>query len=106
MQDYTALPIYLDEHWWNVIERTTSEVGLLEQLTKHAGNLGLRCPTEPTMATLCVLAASFFRGPEQSDQAKFEKLAVFKPKVKKWLQNLGKPAEYVTQLPVAMDEFK
>ena len=80
MQDYTALPMYLDEHWWNVIDKTTSDVVLLEQLTKHAGNLGLRCPTEPTMATLCILAGSFFRGPEQSDQAKFEKLAVFNQK--------------------------
>ena len=105
MQDYTALPMYLDEHWWNVIEKTSSEVTILEQLTKHAGNLGLRCPTEQTMAMLCVLAGCLFRGAERSDQTKFEKLAIFKPKVKKWLQNLGRPSEYVTHLPLATAEF-
>eukprot|EP00435_Cladocopium_sp_Y103_P060707 s119_g22.t1 len=48
LQDYCNVTFYLDASWWTFLQTTTNELDALEQLTRLAGQLGFRCPSDHT----------------------------------------------------------
>ena len=57
LQDFVELPNYLtDSLWQTLLDRKTSGQEALELVCQHAALLGLRLPSESTMAMLLTLA--------------------------------------------------
>ena len=111
LQDFFELPRYLTLQWWNFLQTTESQLERVEQLTRLCGALGLRCPSERTVAVLVGLSCCIFRAQGLSDAQKYQFLQEYKPKIKKMLSGLPKPVQYLTtlpsdttQLPVALRE--
>ena len=99
LQDFFELPRYLTLQWWNFLQTTESQLERVEQLTRLCGALGLRCPSERTVAVLVGLSCCIFRAQGLSDAQKYQFLQEYKPKIKKMLSGLPKPVQYLTTLP-------
>ena len=99
MQDYVCVPLYLDQSWWNMLQSTSGQVERFERLCQAAIALGMRCPTEASIAALIWLACCAFRKDDMTESEKYTLLKDFKPKLKRWLQGLPQPAAYVEVLP-------
>ena len=99
LQDFFELPRYLTLQWWNFLQTTESQLERVEQLTRLCGALGLRCPSERTVAVLVGLSCCIFRAQGLSDVQKYQFLQEYKPKIKKMLSGLPKPVQYLTTLP-------
>jgi len=56
MQNYTNLHLYLTQAMWDLLLSDEGAESKAHALTDHALNLGLRCPTEPTMQHVVALA--------------------------------------------------
>ena len=57
MQDYRSFPFYLSQEIWDVLaDRKMSQVSRVDRLVRHlVNNLGMRHPTEPSMAVIASL---------------------------------------------------
>ena len=98
LQDFFELPRYLTLQWWNFLQTTESQLERVEQLTRLCGALGLRCPSERTVAVLVGLSCCIFRAQGLSDVQKYQFLQEYKPKIKKMLSGLPKPVYSISQL--------
>eukprot|EP00438_Fugacium_kawagutii_P002996 Skav220936 [mRNA] locus=scaffold3184:321763:323513:- [translate_table: standard] len=90
MQDYTNFPLHLTSQDWRVVgNRNSNVVSRCNCIMNRLWNLGLRCPSEPTMAmvTTCLLLVE----PERfSDGLQMRSsYQGVKDMVKKYLKNLG-----------------
>ena len=103
MQDYVCLPLYLDQSVWNMLQTTSEQGERFERLCRHAIALGMRCPSEYTIAALVWLAACAFRLQDLTDVEKQKMLRDWKPKLKRWLQGLQEPAAYLQVLPAVVE---
>ena len=103
MQDYVCLPLYLDQSVWNMLQTTSEQGERFERLCRHAMALGMRCPSEYTIAALVWLAACAFRLQDLTDVEKQKMLRDWKPKLKRWLQGLQEPAAYLQVLPAVVE---
>ena len=104
MQDWVNFPYYLTEELSNM-SRTSQNVEVrLEALTKHLARLGLRCPTEHTVAAVVWYACFVFRTNDVYEDEKFKALQASKPKVKRWLAGLAAPAVHLEVLPQSVDQ--
>ena len=99
MQDYTAFPRYLPERLWNGLLTTGNQLDRLESLVKFCISLGLRCPSEPTIAGLVWLSTSALRTQDIGETEKLSALRESKPNIRRWLTNLADPAVYLQCLP-------
>ena len=57
MQDYRSFPLYLSQEIWDALaDRKMSQVSRVDRLVRHlVNNLGMRHPTEPSMAVIASL---------------------------------------------------
>jgi len=104
-QDYRALPLYLNQHWFEVLGKASTRTHAVEFLVALAIKLGLRRPTEPTFATLLALV---FCGQEDSflsEDQKWRLLQDYKPQMKKWLRDAPPLARIVEVLPQDVELF-
>jgi hypothetical protein len=102
MQDYVCFPLYLDQQWWNMLQTTSSQAERFERLCRHVLCLGMRCPSEPTVAALVWLACCAFRAQDMTDLEKRSLLKEYKPKLKKWISQVQQPPVYLTVLPAVV----
>ena len=102
MQDYVCFPLYLDQQWWNMLQTTSSQAERFERLCRHVLSLGMRCPSEPTVAALVWLACCAFRAQDMTDAEKRSLLKEYKPKLKKWISQVEQPPVYLTVLPAVV----
>ena len=100
LQDYTALPHYLSQDWWNLLENGKDKVRNLESLCGLAASLGCRNPTEPSYAGLCALSFCV-GGMRLIEEDKLKLLALHKPRMKKVFNNALPLAEVMEALPVS-----
>ena len=98
-QDYRMLPYYMSSDLSDQLKaKQEKENVALQKLCKHAWLLGLRCPSELTLATLlCV--AHYNSVSRMSDKDKYNFLLQKKPLLKKWLQSSPDPTPYLLCLP-------
>ena len=102
MQDYVCFPLYLDQQWWNMLQTKSSQAERFERLCRHVLCLGMRCPSEPTVAALVWLACCAFRSQDMMDGEKRSLLKEYKPKLKKWISQVQQPPVYLTVLPAVV----
>ena len=98
LQDFVELPNYLtDSLWQTLLDRKTSGQEALELVCQHAALLGLRLPSESTMAMLLTLA---YQGQAlaMSGKAKFHLQQKQKPLIRKLLAG-PRPLIWLTPLP-------
>ena len=97
-QDYMNLPSFLPDWLWkNLLDPNEAPEVSLEKLCGYAANLGLRLPTEGTLAMLCTLAYQK-DVLAMSGHAKHRLLEQKKPLIRKWLQG-NRPPVHVGTLP-------
>ena len=70
LQNYVAIPKYLTQPLWDALRSQDASDVKLEKLISHVSNLGLRCPSEGTVAML--LALSFALVQELTDKQKLQ----------------------------------
>ena len=102
LQDFVELPNYLtDSLWQTLLDRKTSGQEALELVCQHAALLGLRLPSESTMAMLLTLA---YQGQAlaMSGKAKFHLQQKQKPLIRKLLAG---PRPLVDDTASRMDRF-
>ena len=104
MQDYSAFPRYLPERIWNGLLTTSKQMDRLESLVRFCSALGMRCPSEPTIAGLVWLSTCGLRMQEISESEKISALRESKPNIKRWLANLPDPALYLQVLPTNVSD--
>ena len=103
LQDYTSLPYYLSQEWWNVLESGREKVRTLESLCHLAASLGLRNPSEPTYAGFCALV--FCSGSKQLlEEEKLKLLALHKARMKKVFNNAVPLASVLDVLPSDVEQ--
>ena len=105
LQDYRALLHLLTEDIWVMLrDEGTTRVAALDSLTHHAARLGLRHPTEGTLAVMMALLWAFRRDQPSAGQ-KLELLHTNRARVKKLLQAYPGPAAYLMVLPHSREEL-
>ena len=98
-QDYRMLPYYMSEKLSEQLKgKQCQENVALQALCKHAWLLGLRCPSELTLAILLCMA-HYNSVSRMSDKDKYNLLLSKKPLMKKWLGGLPDPSPYLLSLP-------
>ena len=98
-QDYRMLPHYMTSDLSEQLKaKQEKENVALQKLCKHAWLLGLRCPSELTLATLLCMA-HYNTVSRMSDKDKYNFLLQKKPLLKKWLGALPDPTPYLLTLP-------
>lgn len=98
-QDYRMLPYYMSEKLSEQLKgKQCQENVALQALCKHAWLLGLRCPSELTLAILLCMA-HYNSVSRMSDKDKYNLLLSKKPLMKKWLGVLPDPSPYLLSLP-------
>ena len=98
-QDYRMLPHYMTADLSEQLKaKQEKENVALQKLCKHAWLLGLRCPSELTLATLLCMA-HYNSVSRMSDKDKYNFLLQKKPLLKKWLGALPDPTPYLLTLP-------
>lgn len=103
-QDFLSLPQFIPEWLWReTLDAKCDPAVVLEKLCCHAFNLGLRLPSEPTLALLCALAYQR-EVMAMSGNAKHRLVETKKPIIRKWLQG-QKPAVYLDALPGNWDSI-
>ena len=105
LQDYRALPFYLDKGWFEVLAQATGKATALEHLVRLSKKLGLQKPTEPTYATLLALVFCQTEGEFLTEQQKWCLVQEFKPQMKKWFQQSCAVTHFVETLPRDVTEF-
>ena len=104
-QDFTDMPRFLPDSVWQVLlnEKVSGQEGL-EVLCHHAANLGLRLPSEATIAMLLTLS---YQGQAlaMSSNAKFNLSVRQRPLIRKILQAKSRPAVWLTALPEAWTDL-
>ncbi|CAJ1454862.1 unnamed protein product [Effrenium voratum] len=105
MQDYRCLPRYLSQELWAVLlDEQQERAAALERLTHHSAKLGLRHPTEGTLAIM--LATVWCVGSQQpSSSQMFELLTQNRLKIKKLLASHPQPPNYLQVLPALVEEL-
>ncbi len=106
MQDYTNLPYFMTEELWRCLsDGRVSKDEKLATLTKHAANLGLRCPTEATCAIIMTLVyGARDDGKVMLEREWFDLLVTQKPIIKKRL-NQGPASEHLVSLPGSVEQL-
>eukprot|EP00434_Breviolum_minutum_P016200 symbB.v1.2.014275.t1/scaffold1033.1/size247163/13 len=97
-QDYRMLPHYMSSQLMEQLTGKSQENVALQALCKHAWLLGLRCPSELTLAVLLCMA-HYHSVSRVSDNDKYNLLLSNKPLMKKWLGVLPDPCPYLLSLP-------
>ena len=97
-QDYRMLPYYMTSQLTEQLTGKSQENVALQALCKHAWLLGLRCPSELTLAVLLCMA-HYHSVSRMSDKDKYNLLLSKKPLMKKWLGVLPDPCPYLLSLP-------
>ena len=98
LQDFTNIPHYLSQDWWNLLESGKDKVRNLESLCGLAASLGLRNASEPTYAGLCALA--FCLGSTKLLEVdKLKLLGLHKPRMKKVFSNAVPLVSVMDALP-------
>ena len=105
MQNFTRLHEFIPSEVWTQLQTTSSLDKRVEVITRCAANLGLRCPSEGTLAVMLTLSACLFWQGSYSEQEKYDLLQRFKPKIKKWLQQEPSPELYMLELPGTWQDF-
>ena len=103
LQDFTNLPHYLSQDWWNLLESGKDKVRNLESLCGLAASLGLRNASEPTYAGLCALAFCV-GGMKLLEEDKLKLLALHKPRMKKVFSNAVPLPSVMEILPSSSEE--
>ena len=101
-QDYTWILHYITPSMWKGME-SLEGLHVLEKLCQHAALLGLRNPTEPTVATLLTLA--FDTHWLLLDSEKWTLMQQHKDYIKKQLGKYGKCTLHLRQLPANPEEL-
>ena len=97
-QDYTNMCHYLTGPLWNMLNSEEDVSVKLHTLMKHLLKLGLRYPSEPTYATICVLVHPKIE--EDAPHERFRKLSDVKPFVKRACDSSAEPrAVYTDTFP-------
>ena len=103
-QDFLELPRYLTEEMWRqLLEPNTSPAASVERICAHAYALGLRLPSEMTVAMIIALAYQT-KVPGMTGHEKFKLLEKNKPVIKKILSGSA-PRVFLTTLPAALEDF-
>ena len=105
MQNFTRLHEFMPSAVWTQLQTTSSVDKRVEAITRFAASLGLRCPSEGTLALLLTLSLCLFWQRSCSEQEKYDLLQRFKPKIKKWLQQEPEPTVYMLELPGTWQDF-
>ena len=105
MQNFTRLHEFMPSDVWTQLQTTSSLDKRVESITRFAAMLGLRCPSEGTLAVMLTLSACLFWQGQYSEQEKYDLLQRFKPKIKKWLQQEAMPVVYLVELPGTWEDF-
>ena len=105
MQNFTRLHEFMPSAVWTQLQTTSSVDKRVEAITRFAASLGLRCPSEGTLALLLTLSVCLFWQRSCSEQEKYDLLQRFKPKIKKWLQQEPEPTVYMLELPGTWQDF-
>ena len=106
MQNFSRIAEFLPPSVWNGIQTTQSVERRVELLTRFMASLGLRCPSEPTLAAITTLTGCLFGAPAGlTDDGKLDMLQANKPRVRKWLNQERPPAEYLLELPATWQEL-
>ena len=105
MQNFTSLHEFMPSEVWTQLQSTSSLDKRVEAITRFAATLGLRCPSESTLAVMLTLSACLFWQGHFSEQEKYDLLQRYKPKIKKWLQQEPMPEVYLLELPGTWQDF-
>ena len=105
MQNFTSLHEFMPSEVWTQLQTTSSLDKRVEAITRFAATLGLRCPSEGTLAVMLTLSACLFWQGHFSEQEKYDLLQRYKPKIKKWLQQEPMPEVYLLELPGTWQDF-
>ena len=105
MQDFTLLPFFLTAKLWRyVMDDCTDRKHVLQLICEHALLLGLRCPTEGTIATiLCLAYRKQLLGMSSKD--KHTLLCSNKLVVKRVLGNVADGSIFLEALPQVWSEL-
>lgn len=102
-QDYLELPNYLTADIWDQLRSSKlSASQRLDVVCRHAAALGLRCPSERSIAMLLALSHAMYQEPYED-----EKLALvnqYRVRIGKHM-SLPATAEHLAQLPANPDEL-
>ena len=103
LQDFTNIPHYLSQDWWNLLESGKDKVRNLESLCGLAASLGLRNASEPTYAGLCALAFCV-GGMQLLEEDKLKLLTLHKSRMKKVFSNAVPLASVMDVLPSSPED--
>ena len=101
-QDYTMFLHYITPSMWKALESLSGQK-VLEKLCQHAALLGLRNPTEQSVATLLTL--SFDTHGLLMDSDKWSLMQQHKDYIKKQLAKSGKCSVHLLRLPENPEEL-
>ena len=112
LQDFCFLPHYLTETTWMLLQSESEPTHVkLDALIQAAINLGMKCPSETTMQTICALHL-LLEGKKKamslSPAMKLQMARSIKNKFRTMLARLQSclPVTYVTRLPQSATIFK
>ena len=107
MQNFSRIAEFLPSSVWNGLQTSQSVERRVELLTRFMASLGLRCPSEPTIAAITTLAGCIFGAPSGlTEDGKLDMLQAHKPRIRKWLNQEEKPpAEYLLELPACWQDL-
>lgn len=100
MQNFARIVEFLPTSLWNGLQTSQSVERRVELLTRFMASLGLRCPSEPTLAVIMTVAGCLFgMNAGLTEEGKLDLLQVYKPRIRKWLNQERPPVEYMLELP-------
>ena len=100
MQNFARIVEFLPTSLWNGLQTSQSVERRVELLTRFMASLGLRCPSEPTLAVIMTVAGCLFgMNAGLTEEGKLDLLQVYKPRIRKWLNQERPLVEYMLELP-------
>ena len=94
-QDYRSLVHYLDQNWWDKLERGNFGAAVLSGMQP-----GLKWPSEPTYAVMTALVCGIGPHAAVTESMQHQGMQQCKPRMKRMFQQAQQPLQYVETLPL------